>query len=78
MNPNSNLDLNGFDIIVTPDLPKMQLSEDCPVTPALRIEMNLWMIDFFGTTNIVPDGQIITSGRSIYVNPRTRNMLKVS
>jgi hypothetical protein len=78
MNPNSILDLNGFDIIVTPDIPKMQLSEDCPVTPELRIEVNLWMIEFFGTTNIVPDGQILSSGRSIYVNPRARAMLKVS
>lgn len=78
MNPNSNLNLNGFDIIVTPDLPKMQLSDDCPVTPACRTEINLWMIEFFGTTNIVPDGQIISHGRSMYVNPRTRAMLKVS
>ena len=28
--------------------PKMQLSQDCPVTPAFRAEINAWMIDFFG------------------------------
>jgi hypothetical protein len=77
MNPNSNLNLNGYDVIVTPDLPKMQLSEDCPVTPAFRAEINQWMIEFFGITNIVPDGQVIPNGHSIYVNPRTRAMLKV-
>lgn len=74
---NSNLNLDGYDIIVTPDLPKMQLSEGCPVTPAFRIEMNEWMLSFFGTTNTVPDGQVMMHGHSIYVNPRTRAMLKV-
>jgi len=28
--------------------PKMQLSEDCPVTPQFRMEMDAWMLEFFG------------------------------
>ena len=28
--------------------PRMQLSDDCPVTPAFRSEINSWMLEFFG------------------------------
>jgi len=55
----------------------MQLSDDCPVTPAFRDEINTWMVQFFGTTNIIPDGQMINDGLYLYVNPRTFSMLKV-
>lgn len=70
-------DLNGYNVMVTPDLPKMKLSDDCPVTPEFRAEINAWMVVFFGTTNIIADGQMITEGRNLFVNPRTYSMLKV-
>lgn len=76
MNFDTSTQLPGYDVVVTPDLPKMQLSEGCPVTPAFRAEMNQWMLSFFGTTNTMPDGQVMTHGHTIYVNPRTRAMLK--
>lgn len=34
--------------------PKMQLSADCPVTPQFRIEINAWMLEFFGSVEDAP------------------------
>lgn len=69
--------LNGYNIIVTPDVPKMKLSADCPVTPTFRAEIDAWMFEFFGAANLIEDGQMIADGQNIYVNPRTFSMLKV-
>lgn len=65
--------LYGMVVIISPDHPKMQLSADCPVTPEFRVEMNLWMREFFGTTNLVPDGRsiVLTQQNRVVVNPRT-------
>ena len=66
----------GIKIYVTADLPKMQLSDDCPVTPKFRIEINAWMIEFFGYTNVIPDGQMFKSNGCLFMNPRTNAELK--
>jgi hypothetical protein len=65
--------LYGCKIFVSPDRPKMQLSPDCPVTDDFRAEINAWMIEFFGVTNLIPDGHYIQmKGRGeIHMNPRT-------
>lgn len=38
----------GYKVMIVPPRPRMQLSDDCPVTPEFRKEMNQWMADFFG------------------------------
>ena len=44
-------------LVICLDRPKMQLSKNCPVTPEFRAEMNAWMLEFFGTTHGLRDGQ---------------------
>lgn len=68
--------LAGLTVFVTSDIPKMQLSRDCPVTPAFRAEMNEWMRSFFGTKNTVPDGEVLLVGSDVYANPRTFALLR--
>lgn len=65
--------LGGVALYVLPDTPRMQLSPECPVTEDFRAEMNAWMVDFFGTTNVLRDGHIyIDMGtKRHYCNPRT-------
>jgi hypothetical protein len=62
-------------VIMVPDQPKFQISPDCPLTPEFRAEMNAWCLSFFGTTNHIADGEIISSdttfGKFMYANPRT-------
>lgn len=72
--------LGGIDVVVSPDQPKMQLGAAvCEVlNPAFIAEMNAWMRDFFGTTNLIPDGEtVIVGGRQMFMNPRTYARLKV-
>ncbi len=77
MDMGSPHDMSGMRVYISPDIvhPKMQLSEDCPVTPDFRAEVNAWMLEFFGTVteNLVPDNQVMVCEKTgaIYVNPRT-------
>lgn len=70
--------INGTKVIVSPDVPKMQLSEGCPVSPEFRVEMNAWMRSFFGTSNLIEDGQAyhMPHLNQICMNPRTFAALK--
>lgn len=63
----------GLNVIVTPDTPKMKLGAGDYVTPEFRVEIDAWLLSFFGTTNLVPDGQYLVAEklRQIYMNPRT-------
>jgi hypothetical protein len=62
----------------------MTLSENVPVSQDFRKEMNAWMLSFFGSTNLVEDGQVLfvngeyvgSSGRYLLVNPRTYDRMK--
>ena len=65
--------LHGIKVIVSPDVARMQLSEGCPVSPEFRVEMNAWMRSFFGTHNLIEDGQAyhMPNLNQIYMNPRT-------
>ncbi len=49
----------GMRVVEIPRRPKMQLSEDCPVTPEFRKEMNAWLLDFFGTVSPLGDGNSV-------------------
>lgn len=55
--------------------PRMQLSEDCPVTPDFRVEMNQWMSRFFGVVPLIPDGTVWQQGNCVYVNKATYHKL---
>ena len=63
--------LYGLKIQITPELPKMVLSEGVPVSPQFREEMNAWMLSFFGTHNILKDGEVIKYGNTLLMNIRT-------
>lgn len=70
--------LYGMKIIVSPDVPKMQLAPGDYVTPEFRKEIDAWLIEFFGTWNIIPDGDVLimeTTGL-INMNPRMLARLK--
>jgi len=72
--------LYGRPIVVQPDTQKRKLSEDVPVTEEFRAEINNWMLQFFGYTNIVDDGQVlcVTMGyqQVMLMNPRTYRCLQ--
>ena len=65
--------LHGINITVSPDRPKMTLAEAVTVSPEFRAEINAWMLEFFGTTNLIPDGQTyhMPSMNMMTMNPRT-------
>lgn len=66
----------AFKVMVSPDVPKFVLSEDVPVTKEFRDDFNRWALDFFGTTNIVPDGEVYKIDSVFYMNPRTHARMK--
>lgn len=77
-NPNS---LFGLSVIVHEDKPKMVLGPPNPghddfVTPEFRREIDAWMLDFFGTWNMMKDGEVWYSLDSMFVNPRTFEQIK--
>lgn len=63
----------GMAVIVTPDLPKMKLAPGDYITPEYRAEVNAWLLAFFGTVNIIPDGESRISELlgQVWMNPRT-------
>lgn len=63
----------GLNIRVVPDMPKMTLAKDVMVSPKFRAEIDAWMLGFFGTTNLIPDGQTyhMPSINVLTMNPRT-------
>ena len=69
--------IHGLDVVISSDYPKMQLSKDCPVTPEFRAEINAWMVEFFGVSNVCPDGQfyVIEAHQQIVMNQRTYRQL---
>lgn len=65
----------GFNIIEAPRRPKMQLSEDCPVTDDFRKEINAWMIEFFGYDDTIKIGTAYMFGNNLVMRPETAVML---
>lgn len=82
--------LAGLDVYIQPDQPKMQLGrEPCRlpdgttfdwIKPEDRDRVNAWLRGFFGTTNIIPDGQYLLSQELGFVsmNPRTYLQFKLA
>lgn len=73
--------LFGMRVIVSPDIPRYTLPErlelPCGHTiewpEGFRAEFNDWAHSFLGTTNPVPDGDVLVLGvlGKAYCNPRT-------
>jgi len=72
--------LYGMRVNISPDIPKMTLSKDVAVSEDFRIEMDRWMLDFFGVTNLIPDGQTIVmeSIGCVAMNQRTYRQLRLA
>lgn len=70
----------GLNVLISPDTPKLQLSEGCPVTPEFRVEMNAWMRDFFGVRNLIEDGQCLHDqlNNTLHMNPRTWDRVRAA
>lgn len=55
--PNSTGELFGMKIIVNDTrFPNRTLAKDVPVSPEFRVEVDKWMLEFFGSTPLIPDG----------------------
>lgn len=67
----------GFDVVLTPDQPKLQLAPGDYITPAYRKEIDAWLVAFLGTHNTLADGQALIAERAgiVYMNPRTHTRL---
>lgn len=69
--------LFGLKVIITPDFPKMVLAPPLPwgdyITPECRIEIDAWLLSFFGTVNVIEDGKswVSQTNQFISMNPRT-------
>jgi len=63
--------LYGLRVAICAELPKMKLAPGNYVTPAYRAEIDAWLVDFFGTTPLLPDGQVVRFGDIISMNLRT-------
>lgn len=68
--------LYGLRVLVHPDVPKTQLSLDCPVIDEYRKDTNAWMIRFFGMANLIPDGSVYRTGNTLTMNQRTWEQIK--
>lgn len=67
---------SGMKVFVLPDHPKMRLGPGDYVTPAFRAEIDAWLLDFFGTTNFLGDGEVIQTPFGLHMNPHTFYKLK--
>ena len=76
----SEMRLYGFKVMVTPDTPRMQLSEHVLVSDEFRVKTNAWLLDFFGGINLIKDGDTLLNKRDqvIFVNPRMFEKLKTA
>ena len=57
--------------------PKIQLSEDCPVSDDYRVEINQWMIEHFGMKYIIPDDQVLLIDNDYFLmNPNAYEVFR--
>lgn len=75
--------LLGIKVIVTPDIPKMRLSDEVipgevQWPPGFKAEMDAWLLSFFGTTNILADNEVLGAPGQVSMNPRTYEKFKQS
>ncbi len=71
----------GLDVVISPDHPKRKLPDEVipgvvPWPPGFKEDMDAWLLGFFGTNNIVKDGEVLKMGRAVCMSPRTLDRLK--
>jgi hypothetical protein len=79
----------GCRVHIVQDKPKMQLAPGDYVTPEYKKYVDQWLVEFFGTTNIIADGQMMVFNANnlaimpgpyteqvVMINPRTAAVLK--
>ncbi|MBN9356219.1 MAG: hypothetical protein J0I15_07215 [Herbaspirillum huttiense] len=68
--------LNGYKVIVTPDIPRFVLSPAVPVTEEFRLEFNAWAADFFGFEK--PHAPMVSErDRTLFICRQHYEILKV-
>lgn len=67
----------GMAVHVVPDMPRMQLSVDCPVTDDFRAATNRWLAEFFGLENPLKDDVIYHDHmtKRLFCTPQTWDVL---
>ncbi len=72
--------VQDIQVVVQQAFRKMKLAENVPVTPEFREEIDLWMLEFFGATELIKDGEIIYDKlhNVIIVNARTYEKLRAA
>jgi hypothetical protein len=69
----------GMDIIEAPVMvvPKIKLSDECPVSDGFRIEFNDWLVRMFGTRDVSPvqPGMAYMFGNKILMRPESIMLL---
>ena len=70
--------LYGMKVVVSEDKPKMKLAPGDYVTPEFLKEIDQWLVEFFGYTSLVPDGQVMVmqTHNTVLVNQRTYAKLR--
>jgi len=73
----------GLRVYVSPDRQKHKLPDEVipgvvPWPAGFKEEMDAWLLSFFGTTNTVKDGEVLTTPGSVHMNPRTFEKLKAA
>lgn len=80
----------GRKVVVHQDQPRVQLgTERCLtkygdevewVSPAMRAEMNAWLREFFGMTNLMKDGEcfVLEMFNTITMNQRTYQQIRAA
>ena len=68
--------LSGYTVRITPDTPRVQLSEKVTVSQQFRDQINAWLAEFFGVTNILSDGVVMRTENILFMNPRTHKWVQ--
>lgn len=71
-----NQTLYGKKVVVAKSHPKMQLSDDCPVSDEFRKEFNMWLLEFFGFVCDVPQGCAYFDRHHVFMHPADYEILK--
>lgn len=70
----SQVTFGGYRVFVSPDLPRMQLGERVKefLTPEQIADHNAWMLQFFGTSNLLGDDVVLRDDMfmALHMNPR--------
>lgn len=71
----------GLKVHVSHDHAKRKLPDEVipgviPWPPGFKDEMDAWLLSFFGTVNLIKDGDVIKTPYGLHMNPRTLEQLE--